>query len=98
MIGGLLRRVIRVARAQNSWKTFGAYLAVHPSAVVDGSATVNILNPHRSFLTNCDKTGSAAFMDIEPGRGGLFKSFSNRCIKNLTNANIVNAGTQHFSW
>ena len=45
MIGGLLRRVIRVARAQNSWKTFGAYVAVHPSAVVDGSATVNILNP-----------------------------------------------------
>jgi acetyltransferase-like isoleucine patch superfamily enzyme len=45
MIGALIRRVLRVLRAQNSWSTFREFVLVHPTALVDASSTINVLNP-----------------------------------------------------
>ncbi len=43
MIGAFLRRVMRVLRAQNSWNANRDYVSVHPGALVDESANLNLL-------------------------------------------------------
>jgi acetyltransferase-like isoleucine patch superfamily enzyme len=44
LIGTFARRALRVLRAQNSWSTYRRFLSVHPSALVDATAMVAVLN------------------------------------------------------
>ncbi len=43
MIGALFERVRRVLRAQNSWHDNRDYASIHPSALIDASAAINLL-------------------------------------------------------
>lgn len=45
MIRGLLRRIAGGSPAQSSWLRYRDYVKIHPTAIIDPSATLKIFNP-----------------------------------------------------